>query len=431
MKNIGQYNQDLSVPRKKDIDSLETRVKTNEDNIAMAESDIEGLNTDVGTLKTDVSNVKTTLSYKQNKYMQATNVFLTADSDMAISADNPKASMPPVYYRTGLGGNIKLNSFAVDSNQVQLTAGYTTTGDAAYQAAQLTLSEGKATFQKLNYSGEGDTKQPLTLSGVADATNTNDAVNLGQLNKVKNSIPDSSDFVKTTGGMVTGPLYLLGGTGPLNVKNGSVTLNEGYSIGYGDGNYNFTQISGNFQISKGDSGQGVYIASETDGTNGSLRMDVNNDSQNASTHMTIASNGVISLSASAKDSSSGSLMVNNVRVTGVADGTADKDAVNLSQLKQYSVLSGTITVSNITGNFAGETDMLLFAIRCSGDITSVKDTNGKSQEYAELLYINGNDSMFGSPSFSYDTATKKITLSFIGTYKTAPTTLELKCLFRV
>lgn len=27
MKNIGQYNQDLSVPRKKDIDSLETRIK--------------------------------------------------------------------------------------------------------------------------------------------------------------------------------------------------------------------------------------------------------------------------------------------------------------------------------------------------------------------------------------------------------------------
>ena len=61
MKNIGQYNQDLSVPRKKDIDSLEARVKTNEDNIAMAESDIEDLTTDVGTLKTDVSNVKIAL----------------------------------------------------------------------------------------------------------------------------------------------------------------------------------------------------------------------------------------------------------------------------------------------------------------------------------------------------------------------------------
>lgn len=33
MKNIGQYNQDLFVPRKKDIDSLKARVKTNKDNI--------------------------------------------------------------------------------------------------------------------------------------------------------------------------------------------------------------------------------------------------------------------------------------------------------------------------------------------------------------------------------------------------------------
>ena len=71
MKNIGQYNQDLSVPRKKDIDSLEARVKTNEDNIAMAESDIEGLDTDVGTLKTDVSNVKTALSSKQDTIVGA------------------------------------------------------------------------------------------------------------------------------------------------------------------------------------------------------------------------------------------------------------------------------------------------------------------------------------------------------------------------
>lgn len=65
-KNLGRYDNDLSVPRKKDIDALTLRVDTNEDNIAMAESDIEGLQTDVGTLKTDVSQVKTALNSKQN-----------------------------------------------------------------------------------------------------------------------------------------------------------------------------------------------------------------------------------------------------------------------------------------------------------------------------------------------------------------------------
>lgn len=65
-KNLGLYNNDLSVPRKKDIDALTLRVDTNEDNIAMAESDIEGLQTDVGALKTDVGQVKTALNSKQD-----------------------------------------------------------------------------------------------------------------------------------------------------------------------------------------------------------------------------------------------------------------------------------------------------------------------------------------------------------------------------
>ena len=65
-KNLGRYDNDLSVPRKKDIDSLESRVKTNEDNIAMAESDIEGLQGDIGTLQTDVGAVKTALESKQD-----------------------------------------------------------------------------------------------------------------------------------------------------------------------------------------------------------------------------------------------------------------------------------------------------------------------------------------------------------------------------
>lgn len=65
-KNLGQYNNDLSVPRKKDLDSLESRIKTNEDNIAMAQSDIEGLSGDVGTLQTDVGQVKTALGSKQD-----------------------------------------------------------------------------------------------------------------------------------------------------------------------------------------------------------------------------------------------------------------------------------------------------------------------------------------------------------------------------
>lgn len=263
MKNIGQYNQDLSVPRKIDIDSLETRVKTNEDNIAIAESDIEGLTTDVGALKTDVNGVKTALTSKQDTIVGAAST---------IVEDN-------------------------------LTAGKVLVSDAS----------GKV--------------------GVA-------SVGIDDIN------PDGK-YLKLSGGYVTGPVGLWGGvTGPLTIKNGAVTLNEGYSIGYGDGNYNFTQIAGDFSISKGGSSQGVYIASSTNGTNGSLRMDVNNDGQNASTSMNMASNGVIRLSA--VDSSSGSYIVSYVRIMGVAKGTDEHDAVNLKQLNskiQYSTTDLTAGTS--------------------------------------------------------------------------------------
>ena len=348
MKNIGQYNQDLSVPRKKDIDSLETRVKTNEDNIAMAESDIEGLNTDVGTLKTDVNNVKTALSSKQDTIVGAASTIVEDNLDaglILVSDSSGKVGtastgmLAPAYLKVADGSQVRTTYAEFTGTRTTLR---TKTNDGVF-GATFELSP-----TSINLSRFNPASPYVSITGVADAINTNDAVNLKQLNEVKNSIPSSSDFVKTSGGAVTGPLYLFGGTGPLAVKNGSVKLNEGYSIGYGDGNYNFTQISGNFLISKGDSGQGVYITSGTDGTNGTLSVYVNNDNQNASTYMTIASNGVISLSATER--ANGSLMVNDVRVTGVADGTADKDAVNLGQLNskiQYSTTDLTAGSSSL------------------------------------------------------------------------------------
>ena len=52
-------------------DALKTQINTNEDNIAMAESDIEGLQTDVGTLKTNVTSLQTALTSKQDAIVGA------------------------------------------------------------------------------------------------------------------------------------------------------------------------------------------------------------------------------------------------------------------------------------------------------------------------------------------------------------------------
>lgn len=52
-------------------DAFKTQINTNEDNIAMAESDIDGLQTDVGTLKTNVTNLQTALTSKQDAIVGA------------------------------------------------------------------------------------------------------------------------------------------------------------------------------------------------------------------------------------------------------------------------------------------------------------------------------------------------------------------------
>lgn len=94
-KNLGLYNNDLSVPRKKDLNALETRIKTNEDDIAMAQSDIEGLSSDVGTLQTDVGQVKTALGSKQDTIVGGASTItednLTADKALVSNASGKVA----------------------------------------------------------------------------------------------------------------------------------------------------------------------------------------------------------------------------------------------------------------------------------------------------------------------------------------------------
>lgn len=65
-KNLGLYNNDLSVPRKQDIDAVASRVSTNEDNIAMLDSDMEAAQGDITTLKSNVTTLTNALNSKQD-----------------------------------------------------------------------------------------------------------------------------------------------------------------------------------------------------------------------------------------------------------------------------------------------------------------------------------------------------------------------------
>lgn len=222
MKNIGQYNQDLSVPRKKDIGSLEARVKTNEDNIAMAESDIEGLTTDVGALKTDVTSVKTALNSKQDTVVGAASTIVENNltkNKILVADDNGKVSASE--YISDDGGLLNVNG------QIQILDDMTICSEDQTEAIGLT-ADGTDNI-RLVASDSGSTgsiecffypssnkilfrhsNDNVTLTGIADATSDNDAVNLSQLNEVKKSIPSSSNFVKKTGDTMTGSLTVNG-----------------------------------------------------------------------------------------------------------------------------------------------------------------------------------------------------------------------------
>ena len=67
MKYVGTYSDPKDIVTKDKLEAVASRVSTNEDNIAMAESDIDGLQTTVGTLQTNVNNVQTALTSKQDK----------------------------------------------------------------------------------------------------------------------------------------------------------------------------------------------------------------------------------------------------------------------------------------------------------------------------------------------------------------------------
>lgn len=76
-----------------DYSTLKGRVDTNEDNIAMLDSDVEGLNTDVGTLKTDMTTVKGAVTTIQGDYVSKTRKVngKALSADITLSASDVKA----------------------------------------------------------------------------------------------------------------------------------------------------------------------------------------------------------------------------------------------------------------------------------------------------------------------------------------------------
>lgn len=96
-------------------DALKAQINTNEDNIAMAESDIDGLQTDVGTLKTNVTNLQTALTSKQDVIVGAASTItednlivnraLVSNSSGKVEVSNVTST--ELGYLDGVTGNIQ------------------------------------------------------------------------------------------------------------------------------------------------------------------------------------------------------------------------------------------------------------------------------------------------------------------------------------
>jgi hypothetical protein len=125
MKYLGTIQDPKDLTTREYVDdadtALSTRINTNEDNIALAESDIESLQTDTSALKTDMTAVKGAVATLQNTYVPNTRKVngKALSADITLTAGNV-GTVPAAWTKinddveelvisgSSLGGNIEL-----------------------------------------------------------------------------------------------------------------------------------------------------------------------------------------------------------------------------------------------------------------------------------------------------------------------------------
>ena len=162
MKYVGTYNDPKDIVTKEKLEAVASRVSTNEDNIAMAESDIGGLQTTVGTLQTNVNNVQTALTSKQDKVVGGAST---------ITEDNLTASRALVSNSSG-----KVAVSTVTSTELGYLDGVTsnvqTQLNKKLEKAPVTSVNSKTGAVQLNASDVGALPADTVIPTVNNATLT-------------------------------------------------------------------------------------------------------------------------------------------------------------------------------------------------------------------------------------------------------------------
>ena len=162
MKYVGLYDNNKDIVTKEKLEAVASRVSTNEDNIAMAESDIDGLQTTVGTLQTNVNNVQTALTSKQDTVVGGAST---------ITADNLTANRALVSNSSG-----KVAVSTVTSTELGYLDGVTsnvqTQLNKKLEKAPVTSVNSKTGAVQLNASDVGALPADTVIPTVNNATLT-------------------------------------------------------------------------------------------------------------------------------------------------------------------------------------------------------------------------------------------------------------------
>ena len=188
MKYVGTYSDPKDIVTKEKLEAVASRVSTNEDNIAMAESDIDGLQTDVGTLQTNMNNVQTALTSKQD---------IVVGGASTITEDNLTASRALISNSSG-----KVAVSSVTSTELGYLDGVTSNVQAQLNGKQ----------PKITVNGiiQGDGAGNLSAAELNPAS-----VGLGNVDNVKQySATNPPPYPVTS----------------VNGKTGDVTVNEVPSV---------------------------------------------------------------------------------------------------------------------------------------------------------------------------------------------------------
>lgn len=261
-KNLGLYNENLSVPRKQDIDVVASRVSTNEDNIAMLDSDMAAAQGDITTLKGNVTTLTNALGSKQDKIVGGASTItddnLTANRALVSNASGKVAASAvtatELGYLDGVTSNVqtqlnkKLESAPVTSVNAKTGAVVLGASDVgAVSTANVTQTLGssttkvpseKAVADALSGAGTGD-----MLASVYDPNNKHQDIFAYVDNAIKD-VKVTTDATPTQGS--TNPVQSGGVYSALNNKvsksgdtmTGKLTVPQ---VETGAGNSNFFQ----------------------------------------------------------------------------------------------------------------------------------------------------------------------------------------------